>query len=168
MRMVLAILLSAAAITSITGCSGTPERDKSELNQQSVFKGLEESTRAMSESLRILYELRNSQQFAHLTESERREAYSQANTMPESLAIPVTVNHHGDAEMLIRQVARMVRYKVELPLGRVPQDKPIVRINARARPAYDILRDVGSQVVNQMNIKVMPAENPNEIHRGVI
>lgn len=164
------ITLCLATLFVLSGCSAQPE-DKdiaAGVNDAAINKGLADSTRAMAESLRVLYEIQNAKTYQNATPEERSEWRKQAYNLPESLKLPVTVNHHGDAEMLIRQIARMARYKVEEPFGDVPHDKPIVKIKAQARPAYDILRDIGSQVRGRLVINIMPAENPTQSVRGII
>lgn len=156
----------------LCGCSsnGTPDNKNQTptLNDQVIIDGLAESTKAMATSLRILYELRNAKAYQNADAGQRQQWYEQTYHLPESLKLPVTVNGPGDAEKLIRQIARMVRYEVPEPIGKIPADKPIVRIKARARPAYDILRDIGAQTDGRLKIDIMPAEDPTERVRGVI
>lgn len=163
----------ALVMLALTGCSATnanhnSNENRAAVNGSVVDKGLADSTKAMAESLRILYEIQNAKLYQNATAEEREQWYEQAYNMPDSLKLPVTVNHHGDAEALIRQIARMARYKVEEPLGRSPADRPLVKIKAQARPAYDILRDIASQVSGRLMVRVMPAEDPTNHVRGII
>lgn len=160
------------ACAALMGCASAPqskaEPAQHEYNDTDLLEALTESTTAMAQSLRVLYELRNSQAFAHMTDNERRQQFENLHRMPESLKVPVTVDHHGDAEMLIRRIARMIRYEVPDPVGRIPHDKPVVRINAEARPAIDILRDIGAQTDQRLNIDVLPAPEGQNGSRGTI
>ncbi len=163
----------ALVMLTLTGCTANGSNTQDEaltasVNGEVIDQGLADSTKAMAESLRILYEIQNAKLYQNATAEERERWYEQAYNMPDSLKLPVTVNHHGDAEAIIRQIARMARYKVEEPMGRRPADRPIVKIKAQARPAYDILRDIASQVSGRLLVKVMPSENPTSNVRGII
>lgn len=169
MRRFQQITLILLSSLSLAGCASTsPPQTSDGINTERVAQNLRESTSAMAESLRILYELKNGRAYLSMTPDEMSRQREIALNLPESLKVPITVDHHGDAEALIRLIGRLVRYEVEEPFGRVPHDRPIVRINAKARPAYDVLRDIGAQVNRRMEIDVMPADNPNDRVRGVI
>lgn len=167
-RYQIMILILLGPLILIGCASAPPATVKDGIDTERVANNLIESTSAMAESLRILYELKNGRAYMRMTPEEINRQREVALNLPTSLRVPITVDHHGDAEALIRLIGRLVRFEVEEPIGRIPHDRPIVRINAKARPAYDVLRDIGSQVNPRMEIDVMPAENPNDRVRGVI
>jgi len=174
MRPMKRLIVIAAAI-SLSACTstGSSQQDdqsstSADVNKREILSKLAEGVQLLAESNRILYEVQNARAFEESTPEQRAQWRQEAYAMPESLRIPIRMDERGDAEKMLRMIARHVRYDVQGPYNKAPHDKPMAKIKSEGRSAYDIIKDISAQVRGRLQVDVMPNEDREAPVRGVI
>jgi len=74
-------------------------------------------------------------------------------------AVPLKADRlewNGEALPALKLIAKLTDYGTVRPYGSPPQGGAVVKIRAKARPAYDIIRDIGAQLGRRAEIRILP------------
>ncbi len=83
--------------------------------------------------------------------------------LPAELAMPVDVSWIGNAEPILRDLGARMNYRVT-SFNAQPKTPVIVRLEYKERPMVDVLRDIGEQATEVMDLVVDPPSRRLEIH----
>ena len=85
-----------------------------------------------------------------------------ANAAQLGLTQMVSINWHGPAESILKQIAKVGHYKLRI-LGTRPQIPVLVNINAKNVPLATVLRNVSYQVATKGTIETYPKDRVIEL-----
>lgn len=150
-------LLLGFVLLSVAGCQHH-QASTANVNFQptDIDKQMYRSVEEIQKSLRILAEVKNAEAQQTMTYEQRQQSRMTATAMPYGMDKNVTMNWHGEAENALKMLASLTGYQFPAPLGAKPKEGVIVNISATNRPAYDVLRDIGSQAGQRATVRLVP------------
>lgn len=160
------LLISAIFLSlSVAGCSSKPTTTVT-FQPTEIDKQMYKSVLAIQQSLRVLSEVKNAQTTQVMSYEQRKQVREAASAMPPGLQQKVTMSFSGEAETALQMLSTMTSYQYLEPIGKKPKGGVMVEINARDRPAYDVIHDIGAQSDVRAIVFVKPASAPS--NRGTI
>ena len=162
--------VSLVCLIGLSGCASDPARRQPPTSPRvdDLQQAFVESARQVSTSMRLLAEMENARLTADPDQAETmRQTLLNARTLPAGLDKPITIDWHGEAEPLLRLIAKLTDYGPVRVFGTRPQGGAVVRVRAVSRPAYDIIREVGAMLGRRARIRVIAADGVAKA-RGVI
>lgn len=143
---------------AVTGCAAppipTPETMPNELEEAFI-----ESSRQVTSSVRKLAEIRNAELTLNTTEADLKQMQLNAQSLPVGLDKPISIEWHGEAEPLLKLINDLTNYGEVRVYGSRPKGGAVINISSNARPAYDVIREVGTSLGPVAEIRVIAAES---------
>lgn len=158
MKLLTSVVLISSILT-VTGCQSTQEKPTkyNTVDVSSVDQSLMRSAELAQRSLAILEQNSNYLTTRALTDAQRDAIRTQAAYIPPGLEQPVTFNQRLPITKTVTLIAEMTGYKVQ----RVnpPAVDVSETVTAYARPAVDVLRDLGTRLGSRATIKIIPNQH---------
>jgi len=142
-------------LLALAGCATTPP-PKPPPGKTPLQQAFLESSREVASSVRTLSEIRNAQLLNDDQSPGLKQERINADHLPAGLDKPISLEWHGEALPALKLIAQLTDYGSVRPYGTPPQGGAVVKIRAKARPAYDIIRDIGAQLGRRAEIRVLP------------
>lgn len=167
MRICNRILVCALGLW-MAGCQTapkvSPETSTLTFNSAPYTKETDEALKAIATSLRVLAETGSEANRQRLTTSQRMAQYNEARAMPYGFDVLMNEDGwEGPIESVLQVISAKTGYRFISPIGRKPKDGLIVRYSAHNRTAYDVIRDVSSQVKSKAKVQLIVNRNPGMV-----
>jgi hypothetical protein len=153
------MVVQVLCISALVGCQSTDNRGSiyNTLNTAPVDEALIASAEAAQKSLLIMEQSNNFKTHKALTQEQRSDIYEQASYVPNGLDTPITMSQRLPIQKTIGIIAEMTGYSfvtINPPKYDISES-----VNAYARPALEVLRDLGVRLANKATIRIIP--NPH-------
>lgn len=147
---------------AMSGCQSSDgiENVYNTVNTAPVDAALIAAAEAAQRSLAIMEQSNNYKTHKALSQEQRADIYQQANYVPEGLDIPITMNQRLPIQKTIKIIAEMTGYSF-VPIN-PPANDISESVNAYARPALEVLRDLGVRLADRAIIRILPNPNHSE------
>ncbi|MDI5833295.1 hypothetical protein OCF84_20785 (plasmid) [Shewanella xiamenensis] len=162
-------LVFVLPLLSLTGCvsSGATSSVYNTVDMSPIDAALLASAEAAQKSLLVMEQNNNYKTHKALSEKDSKDIYEQANYVPVGLDIPITMNQRLPIQKSVALICDVTGYSL------VTINPPKVDISesvfAYARPAVEVLRDLGSRLADRAIIRVIPNPNPTSTsNNGII
>lgn len=132
------------AFLLMTGCSMSPEKESSDIKRDPALLALQKSADQVTRS------------FERMAAIEQGNAAPPIMPKPSSQDLYATINlpsWTGPMDKAAEAVAQQIGYRVTT-LGRPLPVEPIVTVDARNAPAYEVLRNIGLQGGKSAGLRV--------------
>jgi hypothetical protein len=146
----------------LTGCQSRAENENqyNTVDMSDIDLALKESALAIQRSIKIMEHNRNYIAAKIVPEGQRDGYVEQINYMPKGLDTPITMNQRIPLKATIDLIAEMTGYKVLIVNDPVTDISVSTRVYAK--PAIDVLRDMGVKLGDSAMISVVPFKDPKE------
>lgn len=146
--------LCLLGLIALGGCATTPpSRPPPSTPLQRAFL---QSSQEIAQSLRVLQEVSNAEYVRGTTRSQMLQERINADHLTPGLDKPISLDWHGEAEPALKLICRLTRFGPLRVYGLRPQGGTVVLVHANARPAYDVIRNIGAQLGDRGEIRVVP------------
>lgn len=143
---------------ALGGCATAPPAPPSSATT-SLQHAFLDSAQEIASSLRVLQEERNAKLVLNTTPAQRKQEAINADHLTPGLDKPISLDWHGNAKPVLALIGHLTKFGPVRAFGQAPQGGSVVEIHAHARPAYDVIRDIGAQLGVRAGIRVIPAGN---------
>ncbi|WP_019025472.1 MULTISPECIES: DotD/TraH family lipoprotein [unclassified Thioalkalivibrio] len=148
-------LVLAAAIALFTaGCTATPE-PKPQEGPTEIERSLMESASTIAESRRALAETKNADLTLSLSAEDHALLDRHARQVPPGMDREISLQWDGPVDGALEIVAGLVGYDFK-QVGNPHGSAPMVRLRANNRIAVDLVREMGTSVAEQAEVRVHP------------
>lgn len=154
------VLMYPLLCLAIVGCQSSDGIGSvyNTMNTAPVDEALIAAAEAAQRSLAIMEQSNNYKTHKALSQEQRADIYQQANYVPQGLDIPITMNQRLPIQKTVQIIAELTGYSF-VPIN-PPSNDISESVNAYARPALEVLRDLGVRLADRAIIRVLP--NPNQ------
>lgn len=162
-----ATFVALVSIIAMSGCqSGQSTSIYNTVNMSPIDEALIASAEAAQRSLLVMEQNNNYKTHKAISNADRQSVYEQANYVPTGLDIPITMNQRIPIQKSIELICDMTGYS--MVTINPPRHDISESINAYARPAIEVLRDLGSRLGDKAIIRVLPNPSPTSTSRNGI
>jgi hypothetical protein len=162
-------VFAALCTVTLSGCQSADNRGSiyNTLNTAPVDEALIASAEAAQKSLLIMEQSNNYKTHIALTQEQRADIYEQASYIPIGLDTPITMSQRLPIQKTVGLIADMTGYS--LVTINPPKNDISESVNAYARPALEVLRDLGVRLANKATIRIIPNTNTSQnSNNGII
>ena len=141
-----------------SGCA-TPPTPAPESMPNELQQAFIESSQQVTASVRTLAEVRNAELTLNTSDEDLKQMRLNASALPAGLDKPISIEWHGEAEPLLKLINDLTKYGEIRVYGQRPKGGAVINIKSNARPAYDVIREVGTSLGGVAEIRVIAAES---------
>lgn len=146
-------------VGALAGCASSggvePEEGRNDLPDE-VLEQMLKSTSAIEESIRLMAEVNAAHVINPKSDEELAQIRRNSEYVPAGLEKEVYIPRGGEAEVILATIADLTNYVFPDPIGRRPLNGAMVQLPKKARPAIDVIRDIGAQITEVAQINIIP------------
>lgn len=146
-------------VGALSGCAtsgGENAREERSDLPDAVLEQMVKSTSAIEESIRLMAEVNAAHVINPKSDEELAQIRRNNEYVPAGLEKEVYIPRGGEAEVILATIADLTNYVFPDPIGRRPLNGAMVKLPKKARPAIDVIRDIGAQITDVAEINILP------------
>jgi len=161
-------------ITTLVGCAGINEKPTEGSAQTPMIERslrvediLKDSAKQIAHSVRVLHEVKNAELTLNADPDKLAAQYRNSTVLVKRLDKPISLEWHGEAYEALKLINKLTDFGVvKEPVGNAPLSGAIVKINANSVPAQDIIQNIGAQLGDTADVRIIPP--PSSQGNGLI